>query len=98
MSNRDNSPVSSKGIDRPSPTQLKWLRRGLNEAGGKLPLFDESGRQVPAATVRVCVAAGWAEPWFSNPLKPEWLVCKLTEKGREVLGRDNNSKNLVNHF
>ncbi|WP_293723877.1 hypothetical protein [Stappia sp.] len=36
-------------------------------------------------TVRSCVAAGWAEPWFSNPIKPDWLVCRLTEKGREAV-------------
>jgi hypothetical protein len=35
--------------------------------------------------VRACIAHGWAEPWFGNPLKPDWLVCKLTEKGRRAL-------------
>ncbi|WP_208985814.1 hypothetical protein [Pseudovibrio sp. Ad26] len=53
---------------------------------------------MPAATVRACIAAGWAEPWFSNPLKPDWLVCKLTDTGRAMLERDGNSKNLVNHL
>ncbi len=91
------SPVSSGVPNRPSPVQLKWLRQGLNEARGKLPLFDTSGRQVPAATVRACIAEGWAEPWFSNPLKPDWLVCKLTEKARAMLERVGNSKNPVNH-
>jgi hypothetical protein len=28
---------------------------------------------------------GWAEPWFDNPIKPDWLVCKLTEMGRRAL-------------
>jgi len=32
--------------------------------------------------IRRCLAAGWAEPWFENPIKPDWLVCKLTEAGR----------------
>jgi hypothetical protein len=27
---------------------------------------------------------GWAEPWFENPLKPDWLVCKLTAAGRKI--------------
>jgi hypothetical protein len=38
--------------------------------------------------VRACIAHGWAAPWFGNPLKPDWLVCKLTEKGRLVLGEE----------
>jgi len=92
MSHRENSPISSRGFHRPSSTQLNWLRRGLNEAGGKLPLFDESGRQVSPATVRACVDAGWAEPWFSNPLKPDWLICKLTAKGREMAEQGGDSK------
>jgi hypothetical protein len=28
---------------------------------------------------------GWAEPWFANPLKPDWLVCRLTQAGRDAL-------------
>ncbi len=52
--------------------------------GGKLPLFDLDGQAVAAAIVRRCLDRGWAEPWFSNPLKPDWLVCKLTETGRRL--------------
>ncbi|WP_338031269.1 hypothetical protein [Candidatus Terasakiella magnetica] len=70
----------------PSQTQRKWLVRGLEQAGGKLPLFDEYGQQVNPQTVRSCIRNGWAEPWFTNPLKPDWLVCRITELGREVLG------------
>ncbi len=70
---------------KPSSAQRKWLERGLNQAGGKLPLFDEFGQEVNSQTVKSCIRNGWAEPWFSNPLKPEWLVCKLTELGREVI-------------
>jgi hypothetical protein len=36
--------------------------------------------------VRSCIDQGWAEPWFSNPLKPDWLVCKLTAAGRIAVG------------
>lgn len=67
---------------RPSSTQLRWLQRGLNQPGGKLPLFDEVGQRVPESLVRQCLDHGWAEPWFSNPLKPDWLVCRLTDAGR----------------
>ena len=69
-------------VSHPSPTQLVWLRRGLDQPGGKLPLFDEWGQRVNEQTVRSCIAHGWAEPWFANPLKPDWLVCKLTASGR----------------
>ena len=49
-----------------------------------VPLFDLDGQDVDAAVVRRCVERGWAEPWFNNPLKPDWLVCKLTDSGRRV--------------
>jgi len=68
----------------PTAVQRAWLRRGLDQPGGKLPLFDDEGQQVCERTVRACIDKGWAEPWFSNPLKPDWVVCKLTETGRSV--------------
>jgi hypothetical protein len=72
---------------RPTEPQRRYLHRGLTEPGGKLPLFDRDGREVPARTVRACIEHGWAEPWFHNPLKPDWLVCRLTPKGYAILGR-----------
>jgi hypothetical protein len=68
----------------PSPVQRAWLRRGLDQPGGKLPLFDGQGQQIDPRTVQACVEQGWAEPWFANPIKPDWLVCKLTEAGRKA--------------
>jgi hypothetical protein len=70
---------------RPTEPQRRYLERGLTEPGGKLPLFDRDGREVPHKTIEACIAHGWAEPWFANPIKPEWLVCKLTEAGYRVL-------------
>lgn len=70
---------------KPTEAQRRYLGRGLDQAGGKLPLFDEFGREYDARTIRACIRAGWAEPWFANPLKPDWLVCKLTETGRAAL-------------
>ena len=70
---------------KPSSVQLKWLVRGLTQAGGKLPLFDDEGQKISARTVNSCLKQGWVEPWFANPIKPDWLVCKLTDFGREVL-------------
>jgi hypothetical protein len=68
----------------PSPAQRAWLKRGLGQPGGKLSLFDEDGQRMNARTIRACIAAGWAEPWFHNPLKPDWLVCRLTPTGRAL--------------
>ena len=68
----------------PSVAKLHWLTRGVDQPGGKLPLFDEWGQRINERTIRACIEQGWAEPWFTNPLKPDWLVCKLTDSGRAV--------------
>lgn len=69
----------------PTDVQRAWLLRGLGQPGGKLPLFDEDGRRIDARTIRSCIEQGWAEPWFANPLKPDWLVCRLTAAGRALV-------------
>jgi hypothetical protein len=68
----------------PTDVQKSWLARGLSQPGGKLPLFDDAGRRIDARTIRACIDQGWAEPWFANPLKPDWLVCRLTDAGRTI--------------
>jgi hypothetical protein len=73
---------------QPSTAQKKWLRGGLSQPGGKLPLFDTDGQRVSERTVRSCLDKGWAAPWFQNPLKPGWTVCKLTHLGRVVAEED----------
>lgn len=70
---------------RPSPPQRRYLARGLSEPGGKLPLFDRDGQAVARKTVESCIERGWAEPWAPNPVKPDWLVCRLTAAGRQAL-------------
>ena len=72
-------------VSRPTNEQVKWLQRGLDQAGGKLPLFDDNGQKISSRTINACLKKGWAEPWFSNPIKPDWLVCKLTKKGKRAL-------------
>jgi hypothetical protein len=68
-----------------SGAQRAWLTRGLEQPGGKLPLFDRDGQKFSDRTVRSCIRHGFAEPWFDNPIKPDWLVCRLTDKGRIAL-------------
>ena len=68
----------------PSLAQKRYLSLGLEQPGGKLPLFDRSGQRIPARTIRACMSAGWCDPWYANPIEPKWLVCKLTEDGRAV--------------
>ena len=63
---------------------MKWLRCGLDQPGGKLPLFDELGQKVNERTIKSCAERGWVEPWFNNPLKPNWVICKLTPLGKMV--------------
>jgi hypothetical protein len=94
----DQVPPVSKELDgdrreelpaalRPTEPQRRYLERGLSQPGGKLPLFYPDGRAVPPRTIQACIANGWAEPWFKNPVKPDWLVCRLTMMGRDVLGQ-----------
>ncbi len=73
-----------RSASKPSKTQVAYLQRGLEQPGGKLPLFDLQGQRYSERTIRSCIDRGWAEPWFNNPLKPDWLVCKLTDAGRNL--------------
>ena len=86
----DQGGPAAQPAGRPSQAQLRYLRCGLDQAGGKLPLFDDDGQEFSAKTIRACIEKGWAEPWFDNPAKPNWLVCKLTETGRQVADPDGN--------
>lgn len=70
---------------KPNAIERAYLQRGLKQPGGKLPLFDLSGQRVPEKTIKSCLKKGLAEPWFANPLKPDWLVCRLTDAGRQVI-------------
>jgi hypothetical protein len=73
---------------RPTDAQRRYLERGLTEPGGKLPLLDRDGREVPRKTIESCMAHGWAAPWLNNPIKPDWLVCRLTPAGYRAVGAE----------
>lgn len=84
---RPDAATSDKvGSVRPTDAQRRYLQRGLTQPGGKLPLFEPDGREVPRKTITSCMAHGWAEPWVNNPVNPEWVVCKLTPEGYRILG------------
>jgi hypothetical protein len=78
------SPGATVRRVRPTAAQRAYLERGLNQPGGKLPLFDKAGQLYNDRTIRSCIDQGWAAPWFTNPIKPDWLVCKLTDEGRAL--------------
>lgn len=80
-------PAFVRSRARMSLVQRSWLIHGLTQPGGKLSLFDKFGRRVSSRTIQSCIDQGWAETWFSNPIKPDWQICKLTEKGRQALER-----------
>ncbi|MFB9354405.1 hypothetical protein [Sneathiella chinensis] len=65
---------------------MEYLSLGVGQPGGKLPLFDREGQQIRKATIESCIRNGWAAPWFDNPIKPDWLVCRLTDEGYALLG------------
>jgi hypothetical protein len=73
----DHSVPTPKRSRRATAAQRMWLSSGL-------PLFDVNGQRVKERTVRSCIDKGWAEPWFNNPIKPDWLICKLTDEGRAL--------------
>ena len=68
-----------------SQAERDYLKQGLKQPGRKLPLFDARGQEIPASLIQACLKKGYAERWFANPLKPDWLVCRLTDKGRDLL-------------
>lgn len=74
----------AKVMKRLSAQEQSYLRMGLKQPGGKLPLFDKRGQEINSRTILACVEKGYAERWFANPLKPEWLVCRLTNLGRDA--------------
>lgn len=68
-----------------SDQERAYLRMAKSQEGGKLPLFDRNGQRIKDQIIRACLDKGLAERWFSNPLKPDWQVCRLTPKGRRIL-------------
>ncbi|MCB1475885.1 MAG: hypothetical protein KDJ53_07570 [Rhodobiaceae bacterium] len=53
-----------------------------------MPLFDNDGKAISRRTIISCIEAGWAERWLDNPVKPDWLVCRLTPEGYDAVGSE----------
>ena len=70
---------------RLSAAEKNYLAMGLRQPGGKLPIFDDKGQEINSRTILSCLDKGYIERWFANPLKPDWLVCRLTDTGRDAL-------------
>ena len=82
-----NQNVNNTAVLRPTDAQRRYLAVGLHQPGGKLPLFEPDGRPVARKIIDTCVRNGWAEPWVHNPIRPDWLVCRLTPNGRRALNQ-----------
>ena len=80
--------MAKEAVTKLTRQQFFWLQCGLNQAGGKLPLFDNEGRKISVRTIQSCIKNGWAEPWFNNPIKPDWLVCRITDSGRNIVKQE----------
>lgn len=63
----------------------QWLRGGLAREDLRLALFDMFGERIDPEIVRAAIAARLAEPWFSSPMHPQWMVCRLTRQGYDAL-------------
>ncbi len=75
----------AKAGKRLTSKEREYLAMGLDQPGGKLPLFDEQGQRINLATIQSCLDKGYAARWFANPIKPDWTVCRLTNEGRQAI-------------
>ena len=77
--------IENVGEHAAEPSGTLRLNTSLGAARMLLtPLSSKLLNKVDARIIRSCIELGWAEPWFNNPLKPDWLICKLTEAGRRL--------------
>lgn len=80
-----NLPIASAS---PTDEQRRWLSLGLQQPGGKLPLYNEKGQRIAVELITACVEAGWAAPWAINPTRSDNQICRITDAGRLALQKD----------
>ena len=81
--NRDRARVAARIFEA---DLHEWLRGGESRVDGRLALFDRFGEPIDRKVIKTAIASGLAEPWFANPMRPQWTVCRLTPKGHDFLG------------
>ena len=65
---------SRKASAGPTAAQLAWLKRGLAQPGGKLPLFDDSGQRVNTRTIKLQLS-NWDEFWSKPHVQKKVKNC-----------------------
>lgn len=68
-----------------SEEQRRWLRVGLDQPGGKLPLYDDYGNRISQSLIDSCLLNGWVEAWAGRPSGAPVRICRLTESGVSAL-------------
>ena len=83
----DLNSFNDNGLEADVPTmaELLYLRRGLTQAGGKLPLFDLDGQEIDVAIVKKCLTTGWAQPLVQE--SAETRLAGLQAYGTRAAGR-----------
>ena len=51
----DSAGKASNSGSKPTNSQLRYLKSGLDQPGGKLPLFDQFGQAISQKTIRSCI-------------------------------------------
>ena len=64
-----------------SEAQRRFLQRGVSQPGGKLPLFDEDGQEIPKVTIRACLQT------HASQLSDACKAASVGQKGGKV-GRE----------
>jgi len=73
--------LSTVAEHKPSEAQRVWLSKGLQQPGGKLPLFDEWGQKVSSRTVRFWVQVD--TQWIGASIGKETLHYRYRPDGRD---------------
>ncbi len=68
-----------------SVEERSYLLMGTDSPRGRLPLFDAHGQEVKQAVIKSCISKGYVERWFANPMRPQWVMFRLTDKGRQAI-------------
>lgn len=71
---------------------IAWLKTGAGNTEGRLALFDGMGQRIDSQIQRAALSWGWVEGWFANPMRPDWMVCRLTPAGKRALAESTRAR------